>query len=162
MARPAPRRLHRLPQWTDYILIPAPLDLSLTEVAGKSPVPAVIVTPCSPSSSHDFSLAFLPKPTEPTLSERVQSYLHSTPGLRARYIFCLLIVVFVFVCHLFTHHMAVRHRSLDFSVESGDAYVTQTLLVWMNLWPKLDGKKQSSEPASGPVAFDHEIDTLLD
>ena len=58
--------------------------------------------------------------------------------------------------------MAVRHRRLDFSVESGDAYVPQSSLVWLDFWPTYSGKKQSSESAPGPVAFDHEIDTLLD
>ncbi|KAF9521664.1 hypothetical protein CPB83DRAFT_194863 [Crepidotus variabilis] len=65
-------RLHRLPIRTDYVLIPAPLDLSLPEIAQKSPLPPIIVTPCDPSSTQDFSLAFLPNPPKPSLRERIQ------------------------------------------------------------------------------------------
>ncbi|KAF8645802.1 hypothetical protein AX16_007566 [Volvariella volvacea WC 439] len=70
--RPRPR-LHRLPQRLDYTLIPAPLDLSLTKMAEKSPLPAIIVTPSSPPPTHNFQIAFLPPPPTPTLKERVSS-----------------------------------------------------------------------------------------
>ncbi|KAL0949037.1 hypothetical protein HGRIS_009131 [Hohenbuehelia grisea] len=80
MARPrhAPR-LHRLPQRLDYTLIPAPLDLSLPMMTEKSPLPAIIVTPSSPSSNRDFSIAFLAPPPKPPMRERITS-LFSLPS----------------------------------------------------------------------------------
>ncbi|KAJ2924187.1 hypothetical protein H1R20_g12905, partial [Candolleomyces eurysporus] len=61
--RPGPR-LHRLPRRLDYMLIPAPLDLSLDSMTEKSPLPAIIVTPSSPTHSKDFAIAFLAPPTD--------------------------------------------------------------------------------------------------
>ncbi|KAF4616172.1 hypothetical protein D9613_011426 [Agrocybe pediades] len=66
-------RIHRLPKRTDFKLIPAPLDLSLPLATEKSPLPAIIVTPSSPSSNRDFSIAFLADPPKPTLVQRVLS-----------------------------------------------------------------------------------------
>ncbi|KAF8875350.1 hypothetical protein CPB84DRAFT_1966765 [Gymnopilus junonius] len=66
-------RVHRLPRRTDFKLIPAPLDLSLPLVTEKSPLPAIIVTPSSPSSTRDFSIAFLATPPKPTLRQRILS-----------------------------------------------------------------------------------------
>ncbi|KAL1665654.1 hypothetical protein GGG16DRAFT_96220 [Schizophyllum commune] len=70
MPRPAPR-LNRFPQRLDYTLIPAPLDLSLPDVTEKSPLPAIIVTPSSPSHhAPDYFIAFLAPPPPPTMRER--------------------------------------------------------------------------------------------
>jgi len=74
MTRPVPR-LHRLPRRLDYTLIPAPLDLSLPLVTEKSSLPAIIVTPSSPSSAHDFSIAFLAPPPKPSIRDRFIVYL---------------------------------------------------------------------------------------
>ncbi|KAK7060118.1 hypothetical protein VNI00_000882 [Paramarasmius palmivorus] len=116
MARPGPR-LHRLPQRLDYTLIPAPLDLSLPTLSEKSPLPAIIVTPSSPSDDHRFSIAFLAPPPKPTLRERFSSYSPSFP-LTARTAIILTIMIFIMICHLVAHKMAVdlRRPHLDFSV----------------------------------------------
>ncbi|KAI0080682.1 hypothetical protein K474DRAFT_1657492 [Panus rudis PR-1116 ss-1] len=78
MRRPAPR-LNRLPQRLDYTLIPAPLDLSLPLVDEKAALPAIIVTPSSPSHETDFAIAFLAPPAKPSLCERVTSRIPSLP-----------------------------------------------------------------------------------
>ncbi|GAV99729.1 hypothetical protein LENED_001208 [Lentinula edodes] len=134
--QPAPR-LHRLPQRLDYTLIPAPLDLSLPLVSEKSPLPAIIVTPSSPSSAHDYSIAFLAPPKEPGFFERLGARLHWTKaaaaaesnpnasfgvGLRAqtaRTLLILFLILFVMLTHVVTHRMAQTSRRphLDFSVQ---------------------------------------------
>ncbi|KAL1741946.1 hypothetical protein HDZ31DRAFT_84493 [Schizophyllum fasciatum] len=71
MPRPAPR-LNRFPQRLDYTLIPAPLDMSLPDMTEKSPLPAIIVTPSSPShQAPDYFIAFLAPPPPPTMRERL-------------------------------------------------------------------------------------------
>ncbi|KAK7471071.1 hypothetical protein VKT23_002487 [Stygiomarasmius scandens] len=77
--RPGPR-LHRLPQRLDYTLIPAPLDLSLPLIAEKSPLPAIIVTPSSPSETHNYSIAFLAPPEKPSLFQRLVSHIPFAPA----------------------------------------------------------------------------------
>lgn len=72
--RPGPR-LHRLPRRLDYMLIPAPLDLSLDSMTEKSPLPAIIVTPSSPTHSKDFAIAFLAPPKKPSVAERACKYV---------------------------------------------------------------------------------------
>ncbi|THH01852.1 hypothetical protein EW026_g900 [Hermanssonia centrifuga] len=74
MRRTGPPRLNRLPQRLDYTLIPAPLD-------EKAALPAIIVTPSSPSGETDFAIAFLAPPQKPTLRERVSSVLPRIPKL---------------------------------------------------------------------------------
>ncbi|KAF6741779.1 hypothetical protein DFP72DRAFT_229317 [Ephemerocybe angulata] len=68
--RPGPR-IHRLPRRLDYALVPAPLDLSLDTMTEKSPLPAIIVTPSSPTHSKDFAIAFLAPPPRPSLPARL-------------------------------------------------------------------------------------------
>ncbi|CAA7270720.1 unnamed protein product [Cyclocybe aegerita] len=149
MARQGPR-LHRLPHRTDYILIPAPLDLSLPEMTEKSPLPAIIVTPSSPSSSRDFSIAFLAEPPKPTLRERVQAYKHFNspnlsltfpsipqpfnPSMRTRSILIILLIIFVLVCHLVTHRLAARRPHLEFSVQTGatSGQVGEPAMSWFD------------------------------
>ncbi|KAK1235682.1 hypothetical protein PQX77_001053 [Marasmius sp. AFHP31] len=122
MARPgAPRpRLHRLPQRLDYTLIPAPLDLSLPLITEKSPLPAIIVTPSSPSDERHFSIAFLAPPPKPTIRERLSSFSSSTFSVRARTALLLFVIGFVMVCHLIAHKMAARtgRPHLDFGVQT--------------------------------------------
>lgn len=90
-------RLNRLPQRLDYTLIPAPLgkfaqelpislsdrslDLALPLVDEKAPLPAIIVTPSSPSGEKDFAIAFLAPPPKPSLRERMMARLPSLPAL---------------------------------------------------------------------------------
>jgi len=110
MSRP---RSHRLPQRLDYTLIPAPLDLQLEDVSEKSPLPAIIVTPCSPSSSH-YSIAFLAPPPKPSLWERSKSYLQNLFPLRTRTLFVLMFLFFVLSCHYLVQRLTVSGAHLDF------------------------------------------------
>ncbi|KAJ8086100.1 hypothetical protein PM082_004919 [Marasmius tenuissimus] len=106
---PRPRRLHRLPQRLDYTLIPAPLDVSLANLTEKSPLPAIIVTPSSPSDDHRFSIAFLAPPSKPKppLREILPSLLSSS---RTQTAFLFLVIAVVMVCHLVAHQMATQTR----------------------------------------------------
>ncbi|KAJ7638459.1 hypothetical protein FB45DRAFT_1023251 [Roridomyces roridus] len=121
MQRPSPR-LHRFPHRVDYTLIPAPLDLSLPLKTEKDSLPAIIVTPSSPSSARDFSIAFLEGPPKPTVRERITSYAPfiSPFQAKARTFFVLAFILFIIVCHLVTHIASVRPH-LQFSVQTGDA-----------------------------------------
>ncbi|KAF9468781.1 hypothetical protein BDZ94DRAFT_1150444, partial [Collybia nuda] len=109
-------RLHRLPHRLDYTLIPAPLDLSLPLATEKSPLPAIIVTPSSPSSSHDFSIAFLAPPPKATVFERISSYasFKTSAHFRARTMIIIFIIIFLMVCHVVTHRLAIRRPHLEF------------------------------------------------
>jgi hypothetical protein len=133
------------------------IDLSLDEVAGKSPLPAIIVTPCSPSSSRDFAFAFLPCAPKQSFSERLQSYESSSaPSFRVRSILCVLLIIFALVCHLFTHRFAVRHYRLD-SLETGEVHVRPSwnglLLTSAEVEKVLEFNSNSES-----LMFDHGID----
>jgi hypothetical protein len=82
--QPRTPRVHRLPKRLDYILIPAPSDLSLDTVCEKSPLPAIIVTPSSPSSNKDFSIAFLAPPQKPSFCDRIAAYFGKNKGADQR------------------------------------------------------------------------------
>jgi len=100
----------------------------------KSPLPAIIVTPSSPSGETDYSIAFLAPPVKPSLRERVRASFSSplsatfeslpTPQhhLRksARIFFVLAIIMFVLVAHLVTHRLALRRPHLEFRVMTSD------------------------------------------
>ncbi|KAH9978111.1 hypothetical protein BGW80DRAFT_1456219 [Lactifluus volemus] len=150
MATHGPRR-HRLPQHRpDYILIPAPEDVPLSQMSGKSPLPAIIVTPSSPSCSADFSIAFLAPPEKPTIRERLFSL--STPlNLKTRTTFILLLLLFIMACHLFTHRLATSYPRLQFGPLQGftDARPDghhMNLFDWQALWGSqtsdLDSKRE--------------------
>jgi len=116
MSRQGPgRRLHRLPQRLDYTLVPAPLDLSLPLTNEKSHLPAIIITPSTPTEcGHQYYIAFSPKPT---LRERFSNYItpFQTPfQLRARTVIVLSLLLFIVVCHLFTHQFAIQRPHLRF------------------------------------------------
>ncbi|KAE9404531.1 hypothetical protein BT96DRAFT_420315 [Gymnopus androsaceus JB14] len=127
MPRSHAPRLHRLPQRLDYTLIPAPLDLSLPLVSEKSPLPAIIVTPSSPSSAQDFSIAFLAPPKEPGFFERLVARVQwtkasaesksSSTGIRAqtaRTLLIIFLILFVMLTHVVTHRMAQTSRRPTF------------------------------------------------
>ncbi|EPT02815.1 hypothetical protein FOMPIDRAFT_1022707 [Fomitopsis schrenkii] len=131
-------RLHRLPQRLDYTLIPAPLDLAKPLVDEKSPLPAIIVTPSSPSHDGDFAIAFLMPPPKPTLWQRMADTLPTVPRLpsqiqlppspkpeyervgscktRARATILLLLLLFIMVCHVVMHEIAKDRPRMEFSV----------------------------------------------
>jgi|SRR5882762_4970822 len=92
------------------------LDLSIPLTHEKSHLPAIIVTPSTPTTdcAHQFYIAFSPKPT---LRERVSNYIGPFAAvqlLRARTVVILLLLLFIVVCHLFTHQFAVRRSHLRF------------------------------------------------
>ncbi|KAI0031689.1 hypothetical protein K488DRAFT_13523, partial [Vararia minispora EC-137] len=101
----------RLPQHCDYILIPAPSGTYFTPPDEKSPLPAIIVTPSSPSCSADFSIAFLAPPPKPTLLERVISAV-APFQTKARTTLVLVLFFFILATHLFAHRFAARHPHL--------------------------------------------------
>jgi len=148
MARQGPR-LHRLPHRLDYTLIPAPLDLSLPLATEKSPLPAIIVTPSSPSSSHDFSIAFLATPPKPTLKERVSSYVALKPSfpVKARTTMIIFLIIFVLVCHVVTHRLAARRPHLEFAVQGGEAHlVDSTFGTWFDFRSLTTGTVPDGKP----------------
>jgi len=105
------RRLHRLPQRLDYTLIPAPLNISLPLASEKSPLPAIIVTPSSPTDCNsEFFIAFSPKPS---FRDRVSTYV-APFQLRARTAIILSLLLFIVVCHLFTHQFSTYRPHLRF------------------------------------------------
>lgn len=119
MTRRAPR-IHRLPQRLDYNLIPAPLDLSLPLATEKSPLPAIIVTPSSPSAdAPEYYIAFLKQPPKPTILERISecSPFRSQLPLKARSAIIFSLILFVLVCHLLVH-LAVRRPNSDLIASS--------------------------------------------
>lgn len=128
----SPRRLHRLPQRLDYKLIPAPLDLSLPLATEKSSLPAIIVTPSSPSSSHDFSIAFLADPPKPTLRERLTN-LPVPFCLRARTLIVLSLLFIILICHVVTHRLAAQRPYLEFSVQEGSEPEPMSFSSWLGL-----------------------------
>jgi len=133
MARPAPR-LHRLPQRLDYTLIPAPLDLSLPLVTEKSHLPAIIVTPSSPCSSRDFSIAFLAPAEKPSIPQRISNYAAPLKS-HARPAIFILFFLLVLMCHVITHRLATHRSHMQFSIQS-EAPATSTqlpLLDWFDL-----------------------------
>jgi len=112
----------RLPHRSDYILIPAPLDLSLSEATEKSLLPAIIVTPSSPSSSRDFSIAFLAAPPKLSILERIVSWKHygGPVPFRIRYILILLFITFALICHLAAERLAMRVPYLELNTQNGN------------------------------------------
>jgi hypothetical protein len=136
MSLPTPTpRIHRLPHRTDYTLIPAPLDLSLSQATEKSPLPAIIVTPSSPSSSRDFSIAFLAAPPKLSLLERIASWKHygGPVPFRIRSILIVLFITFAFICHLAADSLAMRRPYLELNArEGGDASVSQSPVRWID------------------------------
>jgi len=114
-------RPNRLPQRLDYTLIPAPLDLSKPLVDDNAALPAIIVTPSSPSGASDFSIAFLaPEKKEPLVS-RVSSRF--TPLFKARTLFLLFLPLLLLASHVITHRLAVYRPHLHFDAHTQQSYV---------------------------------------
>jgi hypothetical protein len=94
-------------------------DLSLSQVTEKSPLPAIIVTPSSPSCDKDFSIAFLAPPREPTWRER---FSNSAEAMRSRFfsfkartMVIMTLLLFIMACHLLSHSLAARRPHLHFA-----------------------------------------------
>src|SRR5258707_12217799 len=120
-------------------------------MAEKSPLPAIVVTPSSPSCSADFSIAFVAPPEKPTMTakERLVS-LVAPLNLKARTTFLLLLLLFIMACHLFTHRLAASHPHLQFAMMPGVSEEAQVNHIgWLN-WkaflgvhlPDIDGKAE--------------------
>lgn len=146
-----PPRLHRLPQRLDYTLIPAPLDLSLPLVVEKAPLPAIIVTPSSPSHDGDYSIAFLMPPPKPTLMQRMSKLVPSLPRLpsqiqlpitpaqpnfehapsvcktHARATILLLLLLFIMACHVVMHELASMRPHMEFGMRPDNDIVNFSL-----------------------------------
>lgn len=120
----------------------SPSDLSLPQVTEKSPLPAIIVTPSSPSvDTPQFYIAFLNPPPKPSLRERILQYspFHPSFPVKARTAFIMTLILFVLVCHLFFHLVGHHRPHFDFYNHSdlssfrSDAHVSDDSL-W-NLVP---------------------------
>lgn len=120
----------------------------------ESPLPAIVVTPSSPSCSADFSIAFVAPPEKPTARERFFS-LAAPLNFKARTTFLLLLLLFVMACHLFTHRLATSHPHLQFGITQGVAEEAQSAahsnhyigwLDWQAFWglqtSDLDSKRE--------------------
>ena len=112
-------------------------------------MPAIIVTPSSPSSTHDFSIAFLaPDESEkPSIRQRFTAFakLPAPFPLRARFAFFLVLLVFIILCHVVTHRLAERRPYLEFSVQDGDTPAIGTiesLLDLTGLWSAKGDEKR--------------------
>jgi len=123
MSRPGHRRL-RLPQHCDYILIPASPDFCPPDE--KSPLPAIIVTPSSPSCSADFSIAFVAPPPKPSVFKRVSAAV-APLQTKARITLVLILFFFILSTHLFAHRFATRHPLLRFDKESASITAVDAL-----------------------------------
>ncbi|KAJ7499322.1 hypothetical protein FB451DRAFT_1205010 [Mycena latifolia] len=150
MHRSSPR-LHKLPHRLDYTLVPAPLDLSLPLKTEKDSLPAIIVTPSSPSSARDFAIAFLAPPPKPSVRERLSSLVPFVPPFqrKARTLLILSVIFFVLICHVVTHRLAARRPHLEFSVQTGDAHLVDSSFgnwVIRSIWGEdattLDAKRE--------------------
>lgn len=127
-----PPRRHRLPQRLDWALIPPPLDLSKPIVDDKAALPAIIVTPSSPTGARDFRIAFLaPEPKEETMSERVFSRIQHGAGMnkpifqfKPRTLFFMFLAIFILFCHFLSHRLWARHVHLRFELDKQGGVAT--------------------------------------
>jgi hypothetical protein len=122
----------------------------------KSPLPAIVVTPSSPSCSADFSIAFFAPPEKPVARE--QQFSFSAPfNLKARSTFLLLLLLFIMACHLFTHRLAASRPHLQFGMMQGvteDAPSNRiSWFDWQAFWgaqtSDIDGKREFVVAGSG-------------
>jgi len=137
-------RRHRLPQRLDYALIPPPLDLSRPLVDEKSPLPAIIVTPSSPSGDRDFAIAFLAPPPKDSIFTRF--FTRFGDSVRARTALFLLLLMFILACHLVTHRMAMRRPHLHFDTHtqahlSGSGVDSYSEYGWFDLGDYWNAKR---------------------
>jgi hypothetical protein len=119
----------------------------------KSPLPAIVVTPSSPSCSADFSVAFLAPPEKRAARERPFP-LAAPLNIKARTSFLLLLLLFIMGCHLFTHRLAASHPHLQFSMVHGATGEAQAAahpnhiswFDWQAFWgvktSDIDGKRE--------------------
>jgi hypothetical protein len=116
----------------------------------KTPLPAIVVTPSSPSCSADFSVAFLAPPEKPTVTAKERLLSLAVPlNLKVRTTFLLLLLLFIMACHLFTHRLAASHPHLQFGMMQGVTEEAQANHLggfdWNAFWgvqnSDIDGKR---------------------
>jgi hypothetical protein len=112
-------------------------DLSLPIVTEKDLLPAIIVTPSSPTHETDFSIAFLAPPTPPSALERLRAKVCATfarrapiclspttpvkrpsPARRARVVLFVALLLFILLAHVLTRGFAAARPQLSFGVEA--------------------------------------------
>ncbi|KAG6849940.1 hypothetical protein H0H93_003312, partial [Arthromyces matolae] len=109
--------------------------LSLPLATEKASLPAIIVTPSSPTSTHDFSIAFLAPPAKQTFFGRVSSFVPKNSlsfPVRARTSIIIVLIFVVMVCHVVTQSLAFRRPHLEFSVQTGEARIVDTSINWFD------------------------------
>ncbi|KAI5124882.1 hypothetical protein M0805_007312 [Coniferiporia weirii] len=131
----APRR-HRLPQRLDWALVPPPLDLSKPIVDDKALLPAIIVTPSSPTCERDFRIAFLANEPKETITSRVITSLHrAAPAptqLKPRTLVLIFVPLLILFCHVLTHQLAMRRPHLHL-VPAADGSMDNAGPGWLDL-----------------------------
>ena len=135
------------------------IDLSLPQATGNLSLPAIIVTPPSPVLSHNFFIAFLPKPS---LRERIVSWTWRHFGgsllLRIRFILIVLFIVFALIYHLAAERLAVRRPYLEFNPQTSDhALVLDSPMGSLNFGSFLTEKHASSRADPHPPTPDGQI-----
>ncbi len=124
----------------------------------KAPLPAIIVTPSSPSHETDFAIAFIAPPPTPTLYDRVVARLPKLPSFRprlpsqiqlpptpfknsfeessswsiksrARTTIVFTVLLFIMACHLVLHQVVVGHPHLQFGMGPDNDMVALNSLV---------------------------------
>jgi hypothetical protein len=144
----ATARFQRLPQHLDYPLKPAPLgachsspifpssltrasDLTLPLVPDKSPLPAIIVTPSSPRSTHGFSIAFVPS-EKPSLRERISSFFaHAKLKVRTRVTIIFGLLFLLLLCHLLLRLM-INRPYLEIQIREGGTSSRYSFVDWLD------------------------------
>jgi hypothetical protein len=131
----------------------------------KSALPAIIVTPSSPTHETDFSIAFLAPPEKPTLLSRVRDALPSTSTihLKARTTIILLLLFFIMACHLLTHRLSVNRPHIDFAATDDASSVSDaassaaTVSPHDKLWLGLEWLIHFAGPVEGDQKRDFVI-----
>lgn len=122
----------------------------------KSSIPAIIVTPSSPTCDFEFYIAFSPKPT---LRDRLSNYM-APFTFRARTAIIVSLLFFIVLCHLFTHQFVIIRPHLRFDTfEAGqyaDEHIDAQYWGWLgikSLWNATiaDGKRDFIVDASLPA-----------
>ncbi|THH12371.1 hypothetical protein EW145_g10 [Phellinidium pouzarii] len=100
------------------------LDLSGPIVDDKALLPAIIVTPSSPSCDRDFRIAFLAAQPKETIATRVITSLHkAAPApsqIRPRTLILIFVPLLILFCHVLTHHLAMHRPHLHFAAAADD------------------------------------------
>ena len=99
-------------------------------------MPAIIVTPSSPTCDRDFRIAFIAPDTptkEESVAERVFARLQEgvgavapKPQLKTRTLLLLFIPIFIIFCHFLAHRLSAHHPRLHFDVHTQSGIMAAT------------------------------------